>query len=131
MQKKLPTHVSITYFILQVNKMLDTGKYDHITIDDVHQHIDNRDVLRWLKQTGGRDIDLSMYFDKSVTPSARGDFEETFSNYLQNMSGGYRGDERRRWGVQNRGLCFLIAWTLEALGEGRGWQIDAGMFRDP
>jgi len=118
---------ALTYLILQLNRMLDSGKYDGITIEEVHRHIDDRSVLQWLRQIGKGDIDLSSHLDTDTY----GNFEELYANYLQNMSGGYAGNERRKWGVENRGLCFLIAWTNEAIQQGGGWTPDADMFRTP
>lgn len=121
------TASSFTLLILNLNHMLDTGKYDSITIEEVHRHIKDRSVLRWLREIGKGDIDLSGHLDTDVY----GNFEELYSNYLQNMAGGYAGDERRRWGIEKRGLCFLIAWTNEAIQLGSGWKPNADMFRTP
>ena len=61
------TASSFTLLILQLNKMLDSGKYDAITIEEVHRHIDDGSVLRWLRQFGKDDIDLSIHLDTDVT----------------------------------------------------------------
>jgi hypothetical protein len=121
------TASSFTLLILQLNSMLDTGKYDSITMRDVHKHINDRTVLRWLREIGKGDIDLSVHQDTETY----GDFEQLYANYLQNMSGGYAGNEGRKWGVENRGLCLLIAWTNEALQQGAAWKPKAEMFRKP
>jgi hypothetical protein len=121
------TASAFTLLVLHLNSMLDTGKFDGITIEEVHRHIDDRSVLQWLQEIGQRSIDLSVHLDANVY----GNFEEMYSNYLQNISGGYRGQERRKWGVENRGLCLLIAWTNEALQEGDGWKPKKDMFRTP
>ena len=120
------TVTAFTLLVMKLNMLLDTGKYDGITIEEMHKHIDDRSVLRWLKETCGDDIDLS-----SLSSTTYGNFEELYSNYLQNMSGGYAGDERRRWGVENRGICFLLAWTNEAIQQGEGWKPQTDMFREP
>jgi hypothetical protein len=121
------TASSFTQLILQLNAMLDTGKHDGITIADVHRHIDDRSTLRWLREVGKGDLDLSPFLDTQTY----GNFDELYANFLQNMADARAGDERRKWGVSNRGLCLLIAWTNEAIQLGAGWKPEAGMFRTP
>jgi hypothetical protein len=118
---------SFTHLILQLNRLLDSGKYERITIEEVHKHIDDRSVLRWLADIAEGDIDLSVY----LTANVYGEFEELYANFLQNLSGGYAGREYRKWGVENRGICLLIAWTNEIIQCGDGWQPDKDMFRVP
>jgi hypothetical protein len=42
--------------------------------------------------------------------------------HLQSIYGGYAGQERRKWGIENKGLCLLVAWTMEIIQQGSGWQ---------
>jgi hypothetical protein len=42
-------------------------------------------------------------------------------DYLQRMCNAYSGDERKKWGVENSGLCLLLAWTNEIIQQGSGW----------
>jgi hypothetical protein len=119
------TAIPFSFLIQQLNSLLDSGKYDHITIADVHLHIDDRSVLRWLATVAKGDIDLSVLLDTNTY----GKFEELYSNFLQNLSGGYRGNERRKWGVEKKGLCLLIAWTNEAVQQGSDWKPDKDLFR--
>ena len=111
-------HTALTLLILQLNKLIDTGNYDDITIEEVHQHIDEGTILEFLRQRGQADIDLSVHLDTN----AYGDFRNFYIKQLQSIRNAYAGDERRRWGVQNKGLCLLIAWTNEIIQEGSGWK---------
>ena len=79
----------------------------------VSQHIAAGDVVPWLK---GRvlEADLSLLTEESVNEYQAG---------LADIYGGYAGNERRKWGVGNRGLCLLIAWTAELIQRG-SWQAD-------
>ena len=115
--------------VVQLNRLVDSRKYDDITITQVNEHIENRDVLRWLADTAKGDIDLSFLLGSD----AHGDFDRMYSNFLQHMRQVYGGDERRKWGVQQLGICLLIAWTCEAMLQGgKGWQPDkeSNMFRN-
>lgn len=96
----------LSYFVFEINGMLDTGKYDHITIADVHQRIANKEVVPWLKDIMRDDIDLSTV-------------DATWANELHaglhDIYEANRGREAKKWGVENRGLCLLIAWTVEMI----------------
>jgi hypothetical protein len=107
------TLTNLTYIILELNAALDTGKYDDIPMSEASQHIEARDVLPWLKRKLP-DIDLSLLR------------EETANEYeaaLGDIYGGYGGSERRKWGVERRALCLLIAWTNELIQQ-RRWKAD-------
>lgn len=110
----------LTLLILEYNHLLDTGKYDHITIDDIHREIEKGTVLRYIQKTAGADADLSLYLDVEDELG----FEDEYGKYLKSIYGGYAGQERRKWGVENLGLCLLVAWTNEIIQQGGGWQPD-------
>ncbi len=42
-------HTAVTLLILQLNKLIDTGKYDDFTIEEVHSHIDDGTILQFLR----------------------------------------------------------------------------------
>ena len=113
-------HTDLTLLILQLNHLLDTGKYDDITIEHVHRHINEGTILQFLRERAGSDIDLSVH----LNPNADDDFERFYLKHLQSIYDAYAGDENRRWGVENKGLCLLIAWTNEILQQGSGWQLN-------
>jgi hypothetical protein len=107
---------ALTLLILQLNILIDTGKYDDITIEEVYSHIDRGTILEFLKERGQGDIDLSIHLSE-----AYGDFQSFYIKQLQSLYDAYAGDERRKWGVQNQGLCLLVAWTNEIIQQGSGW----------
>ena len=105
---------ALTLLILHVNSLIDTGKYNDISISDVHEAIEKRGVLRMLKARCSADIDLSLHLDST----AYGDFEKLFENEMDSIYGGYGGQEGRKWGVRNSGLCVILAWTNEIVQRG-------------
>jgi len=111
-------HTALTLLILQLNKLIDMEKYDDITIEEVHQHIDDGTILQFLQKRGQGDIDLSIHLDTTVY----GDFQSFYVKQLQSIYDAYAGNERRKWGVQNKGLCLLVAWTNEIIQLGSGWK---------
>ena len=110
---------TLSYVLFEINAVLDTGKYDHISIDDIHREIENGTVLRFLAKEAAGDIDLSLILDRE---SDELNFEENYTRHLQSIYGGYAGQEGRKWGVENKGLCLLVAWTVEIIQKGSGWQ---------
>ncbi|QDE27997.1 hypothetical protein FIV45_12300 [Paremcibacter congregatus] len=42
------------------------------------------------------------------------------THYLERMEL-YAGQHRRKWGVENNGLCLLLVWTNEIIQRGTGW----------
>jgi len=106
---------ALTLLILEVNSLIDTGKYADITIKDIHNAIEGKRVLRFLQERAASDIDLSLHLDGN----AYGGFESYYETQLENLYGGYAGRERRKWGVENSGLCLVLAWTNEIIQQGR------------
>lgn len=110
-------HSYLTLLILSLNALLDTGRYNSITIDEVEDRIRDGSILRFLRDRAGKEIDLSLQLS---TPNDS--FERFYVSYLQNILDCYGGNENRKWGVQNLGLCLLIAWTNEILQQGSDWR---------
>lgn len=104
---------ALTLLILHLNKLVDSGKYNDVSIDEIHTAIEHRRVLQFLKEKAGNDIDLSAHLS-----NVYGDFESFYETKINEIYGGYAGQERRKWGVQNLGLCLLIAWTNEIIQQG-------------
>jgi len=69
-------------------------------------------VLDWLEKRFGTDMDLSLYRGR---PSAH-----EITKGLRQILGGYGGRERRKWGIENNGVCLLIAWVNELVQQ-RAW----------
>lgn len=110
-------HHALTLFILQLNHLLDLGTYDDISIADIYKAIDDGSILKFLKNCAGDDIDLSIHFN-----NVYGDFENWYVKHLQSLYDAYAGDETRKWGVKNKGLCLLVALTNEIIQQGSGWK---------
>ncbi|MFJ3073423.1 hypothetical protein [Pseudomonas sp. NPDC087029] len=110
---------ALTGLILQINKVIDSGKYNDISISEVHSAIDSQRLLRFMKEKCGKDIDLSIHLESR----AYGDFEAYYEEKINQIYNAYAGDERRKWGVENLGLCLVLAWTNEIIQWGEGLQL--------
>ena len=107
---------ALTLLISEINHLIDTGKYDDISISDIHKAIEGKRVLRFLKDRVGADIDISLY----LKTNTYGNFEAYYEQKLNYIYGGYAGQERRKWKIEHRGLCLLLAWTNEIVQQGEG-----------
>jgi len=96
----------LTYFIYTINAAIDTGKYQDISIEEVEEHIENGDLIPYLRERLKGDVDLSIY-----DPELSAKLNEELASIL----GGYKGQERRKWGISNSGLCLLVAWTTQLI----------------
>ena len=107
----------LTLLILEYNHLIDTGKYNHISIDNVHYAIEQKNIIEYVSKETAGDSDFSMF-------TAEGPYSDYINFYHEQMYqiwGGYAGKERRKWGVEKSGLCLLIAWTNELIQQGSGW----------
>jgi hypothetical protein len=105
---------ALTLLVLHVNSLVDSGKYNDISIKDVHKAIEGKRVLRFLQERCGSDIDLSIHLESNTY----GNFEDFYERSIGEIFGGYAGQERRKWGVENLGLCLILAWTNEIIQRG-------------
>lgn len=98
----------VTGFIQDLSYLLDRGI--SYSVEKVNQHIENKDVLDWLEKEfpfgseNGLDFSLLERTDR-----------QWLHDELESYWGGYVGNERRKWGVENNGLCILISWSTEII----------------
>lgn len=97
-------------FIYEINGAIDTGKYQDISIEEVEEHIEKGDLLPFLKDRFGEDVDLSL-FDLAPNGIKLADELNTkLQNYLETLKG-----FEYKYLVENNGLCLLIAWMTEMI----------------
>ena len=109
--------IVLTLLVLQYNKLLDSGEYDDITIDEVHDTIKRKNIIPWLAKRTEQHSDFSIFIESAEYT----DYLELYYKQMADFYKGYAGQEGRKWGVKNRGLCLLIAWTNEIIQQGSGW----------
>ena len=49
---------ALTYLILSINALIDSGEYDDVTIGEVHEAVERRGALQLLKERARWKIDL-------------------------------------------------------------------------
>ena len=98
--------INLTNLIIQLNKLIDTGKYTWISPRDVKQYVETGEIFRYIADRGKADIDLSFL---------NGDIETEIATELRNVLIVNGGKEARNWGVVNSGLCLLLASVNELI----------------
>jgi hypothetical protein len=95
------------FLLWQLIAAMDTGKYDHLRIDDVRLHARGETLSKFLQEQFGAVADFSIYSDqdwKSLNEEAA-----SMENAI---------DARRKFGVNNRGVSLLMAWASQGVQNG-------------
>ena len=108
---------ALTLIILELNHLIDSGKYNQISIKDVHKAIEQKCIIPFLEETTNGDSDFSLFGADGTYAK----FVEYYHEKMYQIYGGCAGNERRKWGVEKLGLCLLLAWTNEIIQQGAGW----------
>ena len=95
---------TFTFLAFQLNSAIDKGSYDALTIDEVKDAVENGTVFSFLQDRLGRDLDISIVSQ---------DDRQTLVAEWQDMLGAI--NERRKMGVEYRGLTLLVAYLLEGI----------------
>jgi hypothetical protein len=82
---------------------LDTGKYDSLDIEEVRHHANAGTMPAFLIDTFD-DLDFSMFEPNDWTVLA-----EEWASMANAI------DARRKFGVENKGISLLLAYTLQSL----------------
>ncbi len=101
---------AITQFIQEVSALIDRGF--SYPIELVREHIENKDVIDWLKQESKDIAGVCFSIFDNETEKENIEF---IHNKLYDYFCGYYGDEKRKWGITNNGLCLLISWSTEII----------------
>jgi hypothetical protein len=94
---------NLTFLGFYLNGAIDSGKYDDITCEQVRTAIEKRTIFDFLNAHLGIDIDLSIFDVKK-----RKELEEEWYEMLAIRA-------RKKFGVENNGLCLLVAFCFEGI----------------
>ena len=98
--------------------MLDSGKHDDISLKDVKEHLDAGDLIQFLNRRAKQDDGT---FDNGFS-EAEPTFIDWYLARLKDNAKVLEGRERRKYGIESRGLCLLISYTAEIIQVGTGIQ---------
>lgn len=97
----------LTYFILELNACIDSGKYNQLTWPEAAEMTTAGDALSYLAEhLASDDIDLSPFeYDKA----------EELNDLFKEIAIDNGARLRRKYGVENSALCYFIAMTTELI----------------
>lgn len=95
------------FLLWQLIAALHTREFDKLGISDVRLHARSGTISKFLQETFANVADFSIFKneDWAVIDRDFGDMENAI-------------DSSRKFGVENRGLALLMAWTLEGVQRG-------------
>ena len=79
------------HFITELSAVIDSGKYQNITVNDVLRGIEGENLISWLKSKLKDDIDLS-FFEENA------ELAQKLNQELLELYEGYSGT---KWGIKN------------------------------
>jgi hypothetical protein len=96
--------------------MIDSGNYNHISIDMVMRAAEQQKVISFLKNIveGDKDIDFSCFGEDG--PYSR-DLEQC-NSALAGMCNAHTAADL---GIRNQGLCLLLQWARSMVRQGEDW----------
>ncbi|MFF2907691.1 hypothetical protein [Paenibacillus sp. NPDC057934] len=100
---------TLTQFIQELSVIIDKGGRN--SFQEVYAEIANNTLVDWLEQTYPIETygaDFTMFKKKH---------RDYLNNHMASIMGARSGQERRKWGITENGLCLLISWTTEAIRE--------------
>ena len=104
------------HLIQQYSKLIDKGIGDDITVSNVIDRIADGTILRFIQEraeSAGDSIDLNLLLNVTADEQS---FEAYYVKCLQAFA-----EVLSTKGIDNNGLCLLIAWTSHIIGRGGGW----------
>jgi hypothetical protein len=95
---------NLTFLAFNLISALDTGKYKDLSIEDVASQVNAGTIFDFLETRLAGDVDLGM-LDAAKQKQLVAEW--------QDMLGAI--DARSKFGVENNGVCLLIAYLLEGI----------------
>ncbi len=104
-ERKMPMRPYKYKFMLwQLIGACDSGKYDTLSLEEVQRHANAGTIASFMVEKFGRECDFSIF-----EPSDWTIIGETWGNIANAI------DPSRKFGVDRKGICLLMAYALESL----------------
>lgn len=92
------------FMLWQLISACDSGKYDTLSIEEVQKNADAGTISSFMIEKFGSDCDFSIFEAKDWIV-----INDTWGSIANAI------DSRRKFGVEKRGICLLLAYALESL----------------
>jgi len=107
--------VSLTDALFMLNGAIDAGRSEGVTLQEVHAHLEEGDLVEHLEQR------LGVQFSGVRSGTEQ---NKLFIEALKYVRDVIDGRERRKFGVEHNGVCMLIAYITEII-QSASWNIDS------
>jgi hypothetical protein len=93
--------VAYTFLGFYFNSLVDSGEV--LSLEETHTNIRNKTLFKWLKIKYSDRLDISLFSNEQLNQ---------IENFFESTS--IAVDEERKMGIENNGLCLLVAYCFEA-----------------
>jgi hypothetical protein len=104
----------VTMVLFGLSVLADSGDTDEITIAEVKKHAYDGDLIEFLTEKGGG-VFASGFLEAPSWKKFRAWYGEQIRANCRSME----GRERRKYGIDDRGICLLISYTAEIIQQGK------------
>ena len=94
-----------TFLAFKLNHLLDEGK--RLDPDETRSRLDDATFFDWIEELFSNELDLSLY-----------DAEERETMMRAMASIALAVNERRKFGVENNGICLALSYCIQILQAG-------------
>lgn len=103
--------------IIYVCQML-IDKKEHISIEEILTEIENDNLINFLNEKYKNKGVLINFND---IDSHHPGFKTFYNRALKSLNNAYGHKIRKKFGIENNGLCLIVSWTTEIIAMGGGW----------
>lgn len=93
--------MTYTFLGFYFNALVDEG--ESLDLQETHEKIRSKSLFKWLKEKYADSLDISLFSETELNQ-----IEAFFDSLSVSVN------ERKKMGVENNGLCLLVAYCLEA-----------------
>ena len=104
---------ALTLLVLRLNGLIDSGKFNDIMVAEVHKWAEEGNILVSLVERTKGECSSEDYNEDG--PYAN--FSDFYNDQMESLANATVGSD---FGVENSGLCLLVAWTNELIRQGSG-----------
>jgi hypothetical protein len=98
---------------LSLTSCTDRRRYDDISVPEVKEHIEDGTIFAFLDERLGKDLVVDL-----LDQATLGKIADTWLSIEDTI------DERRKFGIENKGLCLLVAYLVEMMQHPSRWGFD-------
>jgi hypothetical protein len=109
MEKPPYSVINLASIFFALSSLADEGK--KVSVEDVRNHASAGDLWHYIGDLGAKH-----YFGfQNLSAPHWEEFRAWYVEQIKENCHGMEGSERRKYGIENNGICLLISYTAEIL----------------